>query len=60
VALGLGDRDEAFRWLDRAVEVRDPHVVPLRCYPPLAALRADPRYGSLLAKLRLAPGTASG
>ena len=60
VALGLGDLDDAFRWLDRAVDVRDPHVIPLRCYPPLGLLRADSRYGSLLARLRLTPETVSG
>lgn len=60
VALGLGDLDDAFRWLERAVEVRDPHVVPLRCYPPFQALRADSRYGSLLERLRLSPSNATG
>ena len=60
VALGLGDLDDAFRWLDRAVDVRDPHVIPLRCYPPLGVLRADARYGALLARLRLSPATVSG
>jgi hypothetical protein len=35
---------------------RDPHVIPIRCYPVVGAVRADPRYGALLAKLNLAEG----
>jgi TolB-like protein/Tfp pilus assembly protein PilF len=55
VSCGLRDLDETFRWLNQAVELRDPHVIPIQSYPPLAAVRADSRYGSLLARLRLNP-----
>ena len=53
VSFGLGDLDETFRWLDRAIALRDPHVIPIRSYPPLAAVRADTRYASVLARLKL-------
>jgi tetratricopeptide (TPR) repeat protein len=53
ISLGLGDLEETFRWLDQAVEVRDPHVIPVRCYPPLAPLRTDPRFRVLLDRLNL-------
>jgi serine/threonine-protein kinase len=60
VGFGLGDLDQTFRWLERAVEVRDPHVIPVRCYPPLSGLRADPRYRSLLQALHLTEAIPAG
>jgi tetratricopeptide (TPR) repeat protein len=56
VALGLGDLDDAFAWMDVAVEVRDPFVIPLLAYPILDPFRSDPRYRALLAKMNLARG----
>jgi TolB-like protein len=53
IALGLGDLDDTFHFLDQAVDLRDPHVIPVRCYPVFGAVRADPRYPSLLARLNL-------
>ena len=49
-------RDHAGRWLHQAIEVRDPHVIPIQCYPLLAPVREDPRYAALLAKLKMVPG----
>jgi eukaryotic-like serine/threonine-protein kinase len=57
ISIGLDDRDGAFQWMDRAIEERDPFVIPLLSYPILDPLRSDPRYLSLLAKMNL---TASG
>jgi TolB-like protein/tetratricopeptide (TPR) repeat protein len=57
IALGLDDTDGAFQWMDRAVEERDPFVIPLLSYPILDPFRGHPRYASLLAKMNLAaPG----
>ena len=50
-----GDRDQAFVWLDHAVERRDPGVQWLRGDPLLATLTGDPRYASLLRRLNLPP-----
>ena len=53
IAVGLGDLDDAFRWMERAADVRDPLVVPILCYPFLDPIRCDNRYRALLAKLKL-------
>ena len=53
IHLGLGHMDEAFTWLDRAVEGRDPIIVPIKSYPFLDPLRADPRFHALLRKMNL-------
>ena len=44
IALGLGDLDDAFHWMERAADVRDPLVVPILSYPFLAPIRCDDRY----------------
>ncbi len=48
---GLGEIDEAFLWMDRAVHGRDRMIVPLQSYPFLDPIRADPRYVALLKKM---------
>ena len=58
--LGLGEIDEAFVWLDRAVDGRDHMLVPIKSYPFFDSIREDPRYLSLLRKMNFAtegPGT---
>jgi tetratricopeptide (TPR) repeat protein len=57
---GLDRRDEAFRWLDRAFEIRDPGLVYLATAPGFAPLRGDPRFTALLRKMRLQPQPPSG
>src|SRR5262245_21307050 len=49
----LGDLDEAFRQLDRAIEARDPALVHLAVAPQWAALRTDPRFDQRLARMGL-------
>lgn len=53
VYLGLGEIDEAFRWLARGVEERDPKFVFLRNKPFWDPLRADPRFDGLLRRMNL-------
>ena len=60
MSLGLGDVDRAFIWMDNAIDVRDPFVVPLRNYPFLDPLRSDPRFTALLTKMNLATGVVPG
>ncbi|MGH9533659.1 MAG: TPR end-of-group domain-containing protein [Terriglobales bacterium] len=47
-----GERDQAFRWLHRALQERDSWLVYARVDPALAGLRRDPRWGALLRQIR--------
>lgn len=51
--IGLGEKDAAFRRLERACADREPSVVYLRVEPRFEPLRRDPRYGALLQQLHL-------
>ncbi len=48
VCAWIGDADEAFRWLDKAVENRQPGLLGLGTQPLLANLHEDPRWPRLL------------
>jgi tetratricopeptide (TPR) repeat protein len=50
----LGDKEQAFQWLEKAYEERDTWLVHLKIDPMLDSLRLDPRYANLLARLKLA------
>ena len=51
-----GDRESAFKWLERARQARDPGFISyLKCDPLLSGLRSDPRYQAMLAQLNLPP-----
>ena len=43
----LGDRDQAFRWLDRTIKERSAEVPFMRVDPFLDSLRPDPRFAAL-------------
>ena len=49
----LGDRDEAFAWLEKAYELRDPQLTYLKVGPKFAPIRSDPRYHDLLRRMGL-------
>jgi tetratricopeptide (TPR) repeat protein len=49
----LGMADEAFKWLDRALQERDGGVLELRAGPLFQPLRKDPRYAPLLRRIGL-------
>ncbi len=51
VYAGLGEADEAFRWLDKALSNQDPESMILPVDPRLDRLRADPRFRSLLVRM---------
>jgi serine/threonine-protein kinase len=48
VYAALGDKDGAFRYLDRALAERDGMLAYLKTYPALGPLRSDPRFNELL------------
>jgi DNA-binding winged helix-turn-helix (wHTH) protein/TolB-like protein/Tfp pilus assembly protein PilF len=45
---GLGDKDQAFDWLRRACDEREPLLVYINVWPIVESLRTDPRFASLL------------
>jgi len=50
----LGDHDQAFAWLERGYEQHDPGLHHAYVDPTLAALRNDPRWPPLMAKIGFA------
>jgi tetratricopeptide (TPR) repeat protein len=53
VYTGLGEKDEAFRWLRKAIELRVPMVGVLKVDPRFDPLRQDPRFPDLLRRMGL-------
>jgi serine/threonine-protein kinase len=51
--IGLGQWDDAFDWLEQAVDLRDPIVMPVKSFPFLDPVRNDSRYHQLLRKMKL-------
>ena len=52
---GLGDHEQAFKWLEAAVEERDIWLMNLKVDPVFAKLRTNRRFTDLLALIRLKP-----
>lgn len=50
---GLGETGEALDWLERAFDEHDSALVWLKVHPRFDSLRGEPRFQSLLARLRL-------
>jgi TolB-like protein/DNA-binding winged helix-turn-helix (wHTH) protein/Flp pilus assembly protein TadD len=48
-----GEKDQAFAWLERAYAQRDAGLTSIKYTPVLASLRGDPRYKSMLTKMKL-------
>jgi TolB-like protein/DNA-binding winged helix-turn-helix (wHTH) protein/Flp pilus assembly protein TadD len=48
IAIGLGDKDEAFHWLQVARDQRSGSLILMKSIPSLDPLRSDPRFVSLL------------
>jgi TolB-like protein/tetratricopeptide (TPR) repeat protein len=55
VHAGLGDKDQAFEWLEHAYNQRDEWLVRLKIAPELVSLRSDQRFTELLWRIGLAP-----
>jgi hypothetical protein len=55
IHLGLGEIDNAFEWLDRAVDECDQLMMPIKSYKFFDPIRADPRFLTLLRKMNLEP-----
>lgn len=51
VHAGLGDKEEAFAWLEKAFEERSHWLVWLRLDPRWNNLRGDPRFDALVQRM---------
>jgi len=49
----LGDMDEAWRWLERAYDERDPNLAACNVRPEMKPFRSDPRWPDFLARMNL-------
>ena len=57
----MGDVEKAFRWLETSYKEGNPDLIELNCEPVFGGMRADPRFGELVAAILLArPGQSSG
>ena len=55
VHTGLGDKDQAFKWLEKAYEERDVWLMNLKVDPVFARLRSEKRFQDLLTRSGLRP-----
>ena len=51
VYAGLGDKGQAFAWLDRAYDERSGYLTWLTTDPQLDNLRSDPRFADLMRRV---------
>ena len=49
----IGDKDEAFRWLKLAAEIKHPALAGIKVEPAMDVLRNDPRFAELLRQVNL-------
>ena len=55
ISLALGDRDGAFKWLEKAYRDHDWFLLLIKSDPAYDEIRGDPRFASLLARVGLTP-----
>jgi tetratricopeptide (TPR) repeat protein len=53
--LGLGERDLAITWLERAYQDHDPWMVYIASYPTFDPLHSEPRFQALLRRMHFPP-----
>jgi TolB-like protein len=56
VYIGLGEKNQAFEWLSKALEERSGFLVYIKCDRRFDGLRSDPRYEALLKRIGLPLG----
>ena len=51
---GLGDKDQSFKWLEKAIEEKDTRLFLIKVIPEFEKIRSDPRFSDILTKMGLA------
>ena len=51
----LGEIDECFKWMNRAVDVKDPRLLNLIRSPKTDPIKDDPRFLAILERMGLEP-----
>ena len=52
VYIGMGDRNQAFQWIDKAYQEHAPLLARLKSEPLVDSLRSDPRFNRIVARLK--------
>ncbi|HJZ82240.1 MAG TPA: hypothetical protein VKD91_17905 [Pyrinomonadaceae bacterium] len=55
VYAGLGDKDQAFAWLEKDFQAHSGLLMRVGWYAPYESLRGDPRLADLQRRMRLVP-----
>ncbi|HEU5237154.1 MAG TPA: hypothetical protein VFU37_08440, partial [Pyrinomonadaceae bacterium] len=55
IYIGLGDKDQAFAWLEKAYVDRSDYLTQLKMDPMVDSLRSDPRFMSLTQRIGFPP-----
>jgi len=53
--IGLGEKDQALTWLEKAYEDRDENMTALNVDPVYDSLRTEPRFTALIRRMGFAP-----
>ncbi len=53
IYIGLGQKDQAFIWLERAFQERSNYLAYLKVFPLMDPLRSDPRFADLVQRVGL-------
>jgi tetratricopeptide (TPR) repeat protein len=53
VYIGLGNKDQAFKWLEKGYQERSNHIAFFKVSPTVDTLRSDPRFADLLRRTGL-------
>jgi hypothetical protein len=50
---GLGEKDQAFAWLEKAYQERHPYMILIKVEPVFQSLHSDPRFADLTRRIGL-------
>ncbi len=53
VYAGLGEKDQAFQWLEKSYQDREPRITRIKVDPLMDSLRSDPRFADLERRIGL-------